>query len=48
MPYRGTLPHAHHGYEHNENDTAKGYANLTTEEKKMVAKVKKIWQYNNR
>jgi len=42
------LPHTHHGYEHNENDTAKGYANLTTEEKKMIDRVIKIWQYNNR
>ena len=48
LPYRGTLPHTHHGYEYNENDTAKGYANLTTEEKKMIDRVIKIWQYNNR
>lgn len=41
----GKNPHTHHGYNHNENDGAKGYANLTTEEKKMVARVKKIW-YN--
>ncbi len=38
-------PHTHHGYEHNENDGKKGAANLTTKEKKMVEKVKKIW-YN--
>lgn len=25
-----------HGYNHNENDSEKGYANLTTTEKKMV------------
>ena len=41
----GKNPHTHHGYNHNENDSAKGYANLTTEEKKMVERVKKIW-YN--
>ena len=41
----GKSPHTHHGYNHNENDSAKGYANLTTEEKKMVARVKNIW-YN--
>lgn len=41
----GKSPHTHHGYNHNESDSAKGYANLTTEEKKMVERVKKIW-YN--
>lgn len=44
-PHAGFSPHTHHGYEHNENDSAKGFANLTTEEKKMVAFVKKAW-YN--
>lgn len=44
-PHDGVLPHTHHGYEHSENDSAKGYANLTTEEKKMVARVRKLW-YN--
>ena len=44
-PHKGVSPHTHHGYEHNENDSAKGYANLTTEEKKMVERVKRIW-YN--
>lgn len=41
----GKNPHTHHGYNHSENDSAKGYANLTTEEKKMVERVKRIW-YN--
>lgn len=41
----GKNPHTHHGYNHNENDSVKGYANLTTKEKKMVEQVKKIW-YN--
>lgn len=36
-------PHTHHGYIHNENDSKKGAANVTTEEKKMVEKVKEIW-----
>lgn len=44
-PHKGVLPHTHHGYEHFENDSAKGFANLTTEEKKMVERVKRIW-YN--
>lgn len=46
-PHKGVSPHTHHGYVHNENDSAKGYANLTTEEKKLVERVKKIW-YNRR
>lgn len=41
----GKNPHTHHGYNHNENDSVKGYANLTTAEKKMVERVKRIW-YN--
>lgn len=41
----GKKPHTHHGYNHSENDSAKGYANLTTKEKKMVEQVSKIW-YN--
>lgn len=44
-PHKGILPHTHHGYEHFENDSAKGFANLTTEEKKMVERVKRVW-YN--
>ena len=43
--HEGMKPHAHHGHEHNEKDGAKGAANLTTEEKRMVARVRKIW-YN--
>ncbi|MCD8322976.1 MAG: hypothetical protein LUC89_08850 [Oscillospiraceae bacterium] len=45
QPHYGVSPHTHHGYFHKENDSAKGYANLTTEEKKMVERVRKIW-YN--
>lgn len=46
-PHKGVLPHTHHGYEHFENDSKKGFANLTTEEKAMVDKVRKLW-YNRR
>ncbi len=38
-------PHTHHGYEHNENDSEKGYTRLTIEEKKMVDRVERLW-YN--
>lgn len=44
-PHSGVSPHIHHGYEHNEKDSKKGFANLTTEEKEMVEQVKKKW-YN--
>lgn len=43
----GKKPHTHHGYNHNENDNSKGYTNLTTEEKKMVARVRKLWYDRN-
>ena len=43
--HKGMKPHTHHGYNHNENDSAKGASNLTTKEKKMVERVKQIW-YN--
>lgn len=46
-PHEGVLPHTHHGYNHAENDSAKGYANLTTEEKNMVARVEKLWDNRN-
>ncbi|MDD3243086.1 MAG: hypothetical protein PHD32_05095 [Eubacteriales bacterium] len=46
--HNGVLPHVHHGYEHNENDSKKGAANLTPEEKKMVAFVKKTWNNKKR
>lgn len=42
-PHKGISPHTHHGYEHSENDSAKGFANLTTEEKKLVEKINRIW-----
>ena len=34
-PHDKFSPHTHHGYIHNENDSAKGYANLTPFEKKI-------------
>lgn len=42
----GMKPHTHHGYEHNEWDGPKGATNLTPKEKRMVARVQKIW-YNH-
>lgn len=45
-PHDNLSPHTHHGYEHNENDSPKGVAKLTPEEKKMVDLVKDIW-YNH-
>ena len=45
-PHKGETPHAHHGYNHSENDSAKGAAHLTTEERAMVDRVRKLW--NNR
>ena len=35
--------HTHHGYFHNENDSDKGASKLTTEERKMVERVKQLW-----
>lgn len=47
-PHAGMKPHTHHGYLHNENDSAKGAANLTTEERAMVDRVQKLWDnYSN-
>ncbi|MDE7194529.1 MAG: hypothetical protein K2O14_11215 [Oscillospiraceae bacterium] len=44
--HNGLQPHTHHGYEHNENDSPKGAAKLTTEEKIMVDNVQTLW-YNH-
>lgn len=46
-PHNKTLPHTHHGYEHSEGDSSKGYANLTPKEKKMVEKVQELWYNRN-
>lgn len=43
--HKGMKPHTHHGYIHNENDSPKGAANLTTEERNLVDVVNKSW-YN--
>lgn len=47
-PHRGVSPHTHHGYKHSENDSPKRFSNLTTEEKKMVDRVKEKWHYKNK
>lgn len=44
LPHHGVLPHTHHGYEHKENDTAKGFAHLTSKERAMVDRVDAIWK----
>lgn len=46
-PHKELQPHTHHGYLHNENDSAKGAARLTPEEKRMVEQVKKAWYNRN-
>ncbi len=43
-PHRGVSPHVHHGYNHNENDADKGFANLTEKEKAMVIRVTSTWE----
>lgn len=47
-PHRGVSPHTHHGYKHSENDSPKRFSNLTTEEKKMVDRVKEKWYNKNK
>ena len=42
-PHFGEKPHVHHGYFHNENDSVKGFAKLTPQEKSMVAKITDLW-----
>lgn len=44
----GEVPHIHHGYIHNENDSKKGYAHLTLEEKRLVEKIYKLWYTFNK
>lgn len=43
-PHQGVSPHTHHGYNHRENDSSKGFANLTPKEKAMVERVNKVWK----
>ena len=42
-PHKKMDEHTHHGYYHAENDSSKGAANLTAEERKMVDRVRSIW-----
>ena len=42
--HAGMQPHVHHGYEHNENDTIKGAAKLTTKEKQLVSSIQSVWK----
>lgn len=46
--HKGMKPHAHHGYNHNENDSIKGASNLTTAEKAMIERVSRIWYNRNK
>ena len=46
--HKGESPHTHHGYHHNENDSAKGAAKLTTEEAEMVDRVRSLWDNRKR
>lgn len=41
--HAGVSPHTHHGYFHNERDSKKGYAELTSEERAMVERVRAAW-----
>lgn len=49
-PHRPSFPseHTHHGYFHNENDSPKGASRLTTKERTMVERVRKIWKNRRR
>ena len=46
--YKGERPHTHHGYNHNENDSAKGASKLTPDEQAMVDRVVNIWENRKR
>lgn len=43
-PHQGVSPHTHHGYEHREYDSPKGFSSPTPQEKKMVAHITQIWE----
>ncbi len=43
--HKTMIPHAHHGYFHNELDGIKGATKLTVEERKMVDRIIYTW-YN--
>lgn len=42
-PHKREQPHVHHGYFHNENDGPKGATRLSDKEKRMVDRVKRLW-----
>lgn len=42
-PHKGEKPHVHHGYFHSENDGQKGATRLNDKEKRMVDRVRKLW-----
>ena len=48
VPHNSILPHTHHGYNHNENDTQKGYSHLTSKEISMVEYIQKSWDAKGR
>lgn len=43
-PHNGVLPHTHHGYNHNEGDTSKGFAHLDSKETQMVEHINDLWR----
>ena len=43
-PHKGMSPHTHHGYEHNENDSPKGAANPTSQEKSLINLISNVWK----
>lgn len=43
-PHMGVSPHTHHGYNHRENDSHKGFSHLDNKEKKMVERITKVWR----
>ena len=44
VPHNGMLPHTHHGYFHNENDSKKGAANVTTKENQLINLINQVWK----
>jgi hypothetical protein len=46
--HAGMQPHVHHGYEHNESDSAKGATRLTTKENALVSLVNDVWKEKKR
>lgn len=44
VAHKGMLPHTHHGYFHNENDSPKGAAYPTAKEKKLIDLVNTVWK----